>query len=279
MIAPIASGCIISNPNLNWRWTEWITLIISAFAFVIAFFLLPETYVPILLNWKAEHLRRVTGNKNYVAKHAETASFFRRMKQVLPMPIKFFSSEPVILVSGGYLILLYVLLFTFLPGFDYIFKDTYNLSTGLTGSCFGAIAAGSTVFTILTPISYCFARRKTDHKRGAPIVPEFRLWPAIFTAPLLPICLFWLGWTNFSSISIWSGLGACFLFGTILTAMYVSIYEYIIDSYAEHAAVALTSITMVRYLISGGMVLAARPMYVTRNMYRHSYVLDALLLF
>lgn len=43
--------------------------------------------------------------------------------------------------------------------------------------------------------------------------------------------------------------------------MYVSCYEYIIDGYHEHSAVALASITMVRYLVAGGMVMAARPMY------------------
>jgi DHA1 family multidrug resistance protein-like MFS transporter len=43
--------------------------------------------------------------------------------------------------------------------------------------------------------------------------------------------------------------------------MYTSSYEYIIDSYGDHAAVALASITMMRYLIAGGMVMAARPMY------------------
>ena len=43
--------------------------------------------------------------------------------------------------------------------------------------------------------------------------------------------------------------------------MYVSSYEYIIDSYGDHAAIGLASITMVRYLIAGGMTLAARPMY------------------
>ena len=43
--------------------------------------------------------------------------------------------------------------------------------------------------------------------------------------------------------------------------MYVSAYEYIIDSYGEHAAIALASITMARYAIAGGMVLAARPMF------------------
>lgn len=70
-----------------------------------------------------------------------------------------------------------------------------------------------------------------------------------------------LGWTNYSSISIWSGLGACFVFGVVLTAMYVSSYEYIIDSYGANSAIGLTSITMARYLISGCMVIAARPMY------------------
>ena len=44
-------------------------------------------------------------------------------------------------------------------------------------------------------------------------------------------------------------------------AIYVGSYEYITDSYEEHSAIALVSITMSRYLIAGGMVVAARPMY------------------
>jgi hypothetical protein len=51
------------------------------------------------------------------------------------------------------------------------------------------------------------------------------------------------------------------VFGIVIIAFYVSIYEYIVDSYHEHAAVALASITMLRYFIAGGMVIAARPMY------------------
>ena len=43
--------------------------------------------------------------------------------------------------------------------------------------------------------------------------------------------------------------------------MYVSSYEYIIDSYGDHAAIALASITAARYLVAAGMVIAARPMY------------------
>ncbi|KAH6648175.1 major facilitator superfamily domain-containing protein [Truncatella angustata] len=261
VIAPIAGGWIVQNPSLGWRWTEWVTLIISAFGFLVALFFLPETYLPVLLDWKARHLRRVTGDDRYASKHAENSAFFRKMKEVLPMPAKFLFLEPVISVLGGYLILLYVLLFSFLSGFDYVFKQPYNETSGIEGSHFAAVAAGATVFTLGAPGLYSSARSKTEHVHRAKIAPEFRLWPAIIAGPLLPVALFWLGWTNYSTISEWSGIGACFLFGMVLTAIYVSSYEYIVDSYGDHSAIALASITMARYFIAGGMILATRPMY------------------
>jgi hypothetical protein len=158
-------------------------------------------------------------------------------------------------------VLLYILLFTFLSGFDYIFKSTYDLTSLEQGACFGSITSGATLFTLFTPGLYAGSRHHTQFIGRAEITPEFRLWPAIATAPLLPVSLFWLGWTNYASISIWSGLAACFCFGIVLNAMYTASYEYIMDSYGEHAAIALASITMIRYLIAGGMVMAARPMY------------------
>lgn len=175
MMAPIAGGWIVSAASLGWRWCEWVTLIISAGAFLVALVFLPETYLPVLLDWKAKHLRDVSGSQRYVSKHAETASLLARLREVLPMPVTFFRTEPVIAVLGGYLILLYILLFTFLSGFDYIFKETYQLSTGLTGSCFASIAAGSTAFTLGAPWLYSWARRKTHSVSGAPVPPEFRL--------------------------------------------------------------------------------------------------------
>ncbi|KIW23282.1 uncharacterized protein PV07_11493 [Cladophialophora immunda] len=261
MLAPVAGGWLVQDRNLSWHWTDWVTLIISGFAFIIAFLFLPETYLPVLLDWKARHLRRVSGSSRYVSGHAEKASLLKRLRETLPMPVVYFSSEPVVAVLGGYLILVYILMFTFLSGFDYIFKKTYDLSDGLTGSCFASIAAGSTCFTLFAPALFHLSRVHTNYVRQAWIKPEYRLWPAIVTAPLMPISLFWLGWTNYSSISLWSGLAACFCFGIVATAVYVSSYEYIVDSYTKHSAVALASITMARYLIAGTMVMAARPMY------------------
>jgi len=49
---------------------------------------MPETYLPILLDWKAEHLRKATGDERYVSKHGEESSFFGRLKAVLPLSVK-----------------------------------------------------------------------------------------------------------------------------------------------------------------------------------------------
>lgn len=183
-----------------------------------------------------------------------------RLQDTLPRPVVFFTREPVVIVLGIYLILIYVILFTFLSGFDYIFTQTYNLSTGHTASRFAAIASGELLGTIVSLFFY-FVDRRALRRHGS-IPPEARLWPSIIAAALLPISLFWLGWTNYKSISDWSGLAACFVFGCVVVLIYVSSYLYIIDSYADHAASALASITMVRYLVAAGMVMAARPMYM-----------------
>jgi hypothetical protein len=206
-------------------------------------------------------LRNISGSNDYVTEHEQGSGFSTKIKEILPLSVRFSTTEPAILSLGSFLVVLYVLLFTFLSGFDYIFKRRYHLTSLQEGACFASIALGATAFSLTAPALYGWTRRYVGANDGAAVDPEFRLWPAMLTSPLLPISLFWLGWTDYSWISIYSGLGACFCFGIVLNAMYVSSYEYILDSYGEKASIALASVTMMRYLIAGGMVMAARPMY------------------
>lgn len=69
--------------------------------------------------------------------------------------------------ATSFFFLLYILLFSFLSDFDYIFKQTDRLSTSSTGACFAAIAAGSTAFTICAPGLFSLTRRKTEYSRRA----------------------------------------------------------------------------------------------------------------
>jgi len=69
-----------------------------------------------------------------------------------------------------------------------------------------------------------------------------------------------MGWTSDSNISIWSPLAASVLFGYGILCVFISSYQYIIDSYEAYSASALASVTLIRYLTAGGMVVVGIPM-------------------
>lgn len=51
---------------------------------------------------------------------------------------------------------------------------------------------------------------------------------------------------------------------TGILCVFISTYQYIIDSYETFAASALASVTLIRYLAAGGMVVVGIPFYEVR---------------
>lgn len=168
---------------------------------------------------------------------------------------------------------MYIILFTFLDGYTYIFGRTYNFSQGLTGLAFLGIAVGLCLATLLVPLIHHWAKRdlaalqQASGDPRAKLPPEKRLYFAMFGAPAIPISLFWMGWTNYAAVSPWSDLASSLLFGYGILCIFISTYQYIIDSYERYAASALASISVVRYVAAGGMVPVGIPFY--RNLGVH----------
>jgi len=159
---------------------------------------------------------------------------------------------------GLYLTVTYLLVFGFLEGFDYVFSDTYVFDLGQRYSAFGAIAFGMVVGL---PYVLLFNHFSGSSKSNVDPPPEQKLRPTLLAAPLLAGSLFWLGWTNRATISFWSDLSACWVFGFTIMALFTATYHYLLDSYGTNAASAMAAITFMRYMASGGMVLATEPMY------------------
>lgn len=261
ILSSVAGGWI--NGIIYWRWVYWIGLIFSFAAFMLALLFLPETFSPMILLWRAHHLRQVTDNQNYMCALEEQDSLLKRLASNLIRPAQFFTTEPIIIALGAYLIVVYVVIFTFLNGMEFIFTDTYGLSSGITSLAFVGITIGALFFACSTPI-FNRAHRSQLRKQklnGSTGPPELLLYPAMWAAPFFSISLFWLGWTNYPSISYWSGYAAIVVFGFSMTAIFVSSYIYIINSYGTWSSSALGSITLARYFVSSGMVVASRPMY------------------
>ncbi|KAL0258246.1 hypothetical protein SLS55_007419 [Diplodia seriata] len=267
-LAPIPGGWIVQYGKVSFYWADWITFLISVPVWIAALIWLPETYSPLLQTWKAQHLRRVTGDHRYRSGLETGGGLWSRLKETLPRPVIFWCREPVIIILGIYTVVLNVLLFVFLSAFEFIFADTYGFSSGETTLVFLSIGAGTIFSTALTPIWYkldmrALAKRQVIDGPEATFPPESRLWPCMVASPFFAICIFWLAWTNYPSISPWSGIGACFVFGYALISIQISSFQYIIDSYGPYAASALGGITVARYGFAAGMNVASRPMFET----------------
>lgn len=266
LLGPIIGGYIAQSSLLSWRWTEWITLIISGLVLFAVVLFQPETYPQTLLKWKAQHLRSITGDDRYrAAIEIRQETLFVRLRRALYRPIFLTVREPIIILLALYLTVIYIVLFTFLDGYTYIFQETYGISQGLTGICFLNIVVGLFGASALVPIIYKWAKRdikKIQEQGGDRLPPEFRLWFSMLGGSIaIPISLFWMAWTAYPHISIWSPLAAGVLFGYGILCVFITCYQYIIDSYESFAASALASITLIRYVAAGGMTVVGVPFY------------------
>ncbi|KAJ5261348.1 MFS general substrate transporter [Penicillium angulare] len=275
ILAPVISS-YMGQSSLGWRWANWIILIMSGVVMVIVILLQPETYSPLLLKWKAKHFRNITGDSRFVSEmdisHAEVGGF-TRIYDALKREFLLTFQEPIVLLISLYMTVIYIIIFTFFDGYDYIFGEVHELSQGLTNIIWVAMFVGMMVAACLVPLIYRWTKVELNQlkaeatQKGSHTRPENRLWFAMLGAPAIPIGLFWMGWTDFAHISIWSPIVASTFvgYGTIL--VFISSYMYVIDVYDIYAASALSFMTVSRYYVAGGMTVAGIPFY--RNMGVH----------
>jgi MFS family permease len=268
MLGAVMGAYIGPSNAVSWRWTEWSVLIASGIVLVLVLCFMPETYGPLLLQWKAEHYRRITGDDRFVCTHEIIpATLFSRLKVSMTRPFLMLT-EPIILVMTLYLTVLYIVLFTFLVGWPYIFESTYSLGQGLANILFIAMFLGTETNFVLVPIIYRMTINRIRQSKDQRFNPETRLWYGMFGASIsIPVSLFWMGWTNYASISVWSDIFAVALFGFGVNGIFTCVYMYVIDSYQVYSASALTFVALVRYLAAGGMTVAGIPFY--KNMGTH----------
>lgn len=266
MLGAVMGAYIGPSASVSWRWTEWTMLILSGLVVCWVFLMMPETYSPLLLQWKAKHLRTVTGDDRFRSEHEIVrTTLFSRLKVSMTRPFLMFT-EPIILAMVLYLSVVYIVLFTFLIGWPYIFEYTYGISQGLGNIIFIAMFVGLQFTFLLVPVVYRMTLKQVKEAEtrgeGQHFDPEIRLWYAMLgPAVSIPISLFWMGWTASPDISIWSPILAAALFGFGVMGIFICAYMYVIDSYEMYSASALTFTALVRYVVAGGMTVVGIPFY------------------
>ncbi|KAL4988356.1 major facilitator superfamily domain-containing protein [Aspergillus falconensis] len=261
VLGPIVGG-FLTDSYLGWRWTAWITLIASGSFGAIAWFVVPETYHPVLLQRRAARLRKETGNQNlhaFLDHHKPT--FGDIVRKYLFRPVQMLMLEPILILITLYLALVYGILYLFFEAYPVSFQEERGWTNeGIAGLPFIGIMLGVLcgVALIVWQTKTRFAHKLAKHGR---VIPEERLVPMMVASVLLPGGLFWFGWTSSPNVHWLAQVAAGVPIGAGILVIFMQGLNYIIDVYLMFANSAIAANTLIRSSLGGAFPLFATQMY------------------
>ncbi|CAK7225529.1 hypothetical protein SCUCBS95973_005896 [Sporothrix curviconia] len=265
-IGPLIGGFI--NSYINWRWTHYIMIIWSFVIFVAIFFLVPETYHPVLLRNKARKLRKETGDDRHFAPLEKMSrSVIGTIGNALTRPFELLIREPMILALNLYSAILLGVLYLFFGAFPLVFEGNHGFNLWQSGLSFMGLFVGMIVGAFFAPLwgsirLRLMVKRQKDLGLDTPVSePEDRLPSVMVGALLVPIGIFWFGWTSYPSVHwivpiIGSGV---FAVGTLF--VFSGIFTFFVDTYTMYAASVLSSNAFARCSFAAAFPLFGLQMY------------------
>ncbi|KAF8342649.1 major facilitator superfamily domain-containing protein [Cantharellus anzutake] len=261
-LGPMVSG-FMNVRGLSWRWLFWVLTIFAGVCTLSIYFLLPETYAPVILKQKAQRKRRETGdNQWYAPMEAAQISFSQKATEILFKPWLIFILEPILISLTIYISFLYGCLYLLFEAFPIVYGDNHGLNTGLQGLVFLPLFIGGGInCTLIVFVENPRYEKLVDHYHPNPVPPEERLRPSIVGSLLVTISFFWFAWTSFPSVNVWVPIMAGLPMGLSMIMLFISLLNYIVDVYLQVAATALAANTVVRSLFGAIFPLFASQMY------------------
>ncbi|KAM0321816.1 hypothetical protein ACHAQA_009913 [Verticillium albo-atrum] len=259
-LGPIAGGYI--TQETTWRWIFHSTTILTAAIQMVGFFVLQETFTPVLLARRKKQLIKLTGNTALHTEHDDPDRTVRAtLATAFTRPFRLLATQVIIQCLALYMMYLYGLMYLVLSTFPSLWEDAYYQSVGRAGLNYISLGVGfflgSQVCAPLQDRVYALLKRRL----GGPGRPEFRVPMMVPGAVLVPAGLLVYGWTA-EARTHWMGpnIGAAvFAMGTIIG--FQCVQGFLVDSYARYAASAVGAATVLRSLAGFGFPLFGPDVY------------------
>ncbi|CCH45765.1 Benomyl/methotrexate resistance protein [Wickerhamomyces ciferrii] len=261
-LGPVVGAALQVGTN-DWRWSFWFLLIVSAALFVIYLTFIPETYHPMILNEKAERLRRLTGNPNIVVQQdidSKNQTVSESIREILWRPIEIGIFEPVILLINIYISILYAIMYLWFEAFPYYYGEIRGFGTMTTGLTYLSIVTG-TLIGVGIYIFVTFRQYTNPMLRDEPIYPEVFIPISIFGSILLPVGIFIFGWSATSTNHWFGSLIGGALYGASGLIMFQTLLNYIGMSFFRFVASAFASNAFMRSVVGGCFPLFGRAFF------------------
>ncbi|KAG4028225.1 hypothetical protein MFRU_023g00620 [Monilinia fructicola] len=272
-VGPIVGGYV--TQRLNWRWTFWLTGILTGIVELSMLLVFRETYLPHILRQRA---KKAAARSLSVATH--TGKKAKHPLYMLPLVVLRFLLQPFVILLGSraattvalYLSIIYAYLFLLAATLATVFQEIYSFSETNSGLVYLGLATGMFIGTLICRFTLDrFIVKKTTTVQGnsdasasgAPISahPERRLIPAIPSMVILPAALFLYGWTLQVQAHWAVPVVATALAGFCLSTTTIPIMNYLVDVFGDLSASAVAAVLPLRYVIGTFLPVAAPYMY------------------
>jgi len=278
-LGPLASGFIAYH--MSWRWIFYVHAIVLAVLTVLVILFFDETRGNIVLSRKAKEINRwyeareATGNYGFelpsetgqgtrvrrirwkVKADEDRASIAQMIAVSLVRPFHLLFTEPVVFffslwISFGWAVL--YLMFSIIP---YAFKQVYDFNLEQAFAVFAALCVAGFIFTPIT----IWQEKLAIRYKFLPDTPEARLYFACVESALLPIGLFWFGWT-ITPDTPWivpAMAITCASMGVF--TIYLAVFSYLADIYHSYASSAIAAQSFCRNMLGGSFPLFTDVMF------------------
>ncbi|PWZ03026.1 putative mfs-multidrug-resistance transporter [Testicularia cyperi] len=263
VLGPITGGFIgESSAENGWKWVMAFLALFSGAITIAGAVLVPETYAPVLLRWRARKLSEITG-QHYICKldKGRDISLKALFSVALGRPWKLLIWEPIVTLLSVYVALIYGTLYSLFTAFPITFQQNRGWSPGIGGLAFLGVMVG-----MLLAVSYIIFYEnpryiKIAKKHGGIAPPEARLAPAMVGAVSIVVGLGIFAATDDPSLPWIASIiaGAPFGFGLVL--VFLSVMMYLSSSYLLFTASVLAANSVIRSLFGFAFPLFTPEMY------------------
>ncbi|RJE21054.1 resistance protein [Aspergillus sclerotialis] len=254
---PVVGGYMAFGAG--WRWTLWLEAILGVVSTIACIFLLRETYGPTLLQRKAKRLQKETGHE-MKTKFDKNETPAQVIVNPISRPTKMLIRSPIVMVLSLYISVVYSYMYLLFTTFTRVFEHLYGFNSGEAGLAYLGLGVGFCIGQMTVgPFADWYAKRQRTINGS--MKPEDRLPPLLVGTSLVPIGLFWYGWSA-NALTHWIVpiIGTGFV-GIGILYVFLPIQMYLIDAYTIYTASAIAANTVVRSIFGATIPLAGNALY------------------
>ncbi|KAF9446914.1 MFS general substrate transporter [Macrolepiota fuliginosa MF-IS2] len=257
VVGPFIAGFI--NQHLNWRWTYYLVIIWSFGQFIALFFLVPETYVPVLQKAKARRFQ-LAGDVGEQKTQNDGIGVLRAIIVSCYTPFKLLLLDRMALLLDIWTSLILGILYLAFQAYPIIFQGGHGFNLQDTGLGFLGIGVGMVLGLLTQPYWNRFYKR-TSVENGGVLPPEARLYMGQVGAICVPVGLFWLAFTTYPAVPWIVPVLASVPFGCGIYFVFTSTFTYLVTTYRPIAASAMAANSAMRSTFAAVFPLFAGAMY------------------